>query len=113
MLMNSLIPDVCDWEEHETGLRREGFYSSMQGWIGKAGIAVAFGMSGIILGLIGFKQELGGSQSVQTIFLMRGMFAIFPVLFGVLALVLVKYYPLTVQKMAEVRAVLEARRGAV
>ena len=60
----------------------------------------------------GFDPKLA-NQSPETIWWIRALFAVIPVVALVAALVLAQLFPLTQAKMATVRLELEARRGAV
>ena len=52
--MTSMTADVCDLDELNTGSRREGTFGAIYWWMVKFGMAVAGGMSGLIMGLVGF-----------------------------------------------------------
>ena len=79
----------------------------------KVGMAVGAGASGVILSLTGFDATMGGSQTSFTLLMIRVLFAAVPIAGIILALVMIYYFPLTPQKMAEIRVQLEARRGKV
>ncbi|HKO91562.1 MAG TPA: hypothetical protein VJU61_10440, partial [Polyangiaceae bacterium] len=70
-------------------------------------------IGGPLLQMTGFDAKLGGAQSDETIFWIRVLFAGIPVTALVIALVLIQFYPLSTARMREIRAQLEARRGAV
>ena len=111
-LMGSMIADVCDLDELQTGERREGMFASIYWWVVKLGMAAAIAAGGFLLNATGFDVELGGAQSLETIQLMRLFDAGVPVLTSALAIWLVWLYPITEERAYEVRAELEARRGA-
>lgn len=113
MIYSSIQADVMDYDEMETGKRREGAFSACGSWIMKFGMAVAGWLTSEVLARTGFDAALGGNQSAQTIFTIRFLLAAVPVAGLVLAFVLLARLGLTQEKMAEVRATLEARRGAV
>jgi GPH family glycoside/pentoside/hexuronide:cation symporter len=54
MVPFSMLPDVVDLDELETGLRREGLYFSAVVFLQKVGIAIALFASGTLLDLTGF-----------------------------------------------------------
>lgn len=111
-IIRSMIADICDYDELETGLRREGMYASMQAWVDKAMGSLATVLAGLVLVLVGFDQSVGGHQSPNTIFYMRLAFVAIPVTGVTFALVALKYFPLNEPRMREIRRELEARRGA-
>lgn len=112
-LMGSMIADVCDYDELETGKRREGMFGSIYWWVVKLGMAVALAAGGFLLNATGFEVELGGAQAESTIFLMRLFDAIIPLLCSLLAIWLIYLYPVTEDSAVAIREQLEARRGKV
>ena len=112
MLLPAMGADIMDYDELATGKRREGAFSACGSWIVKAGMSVGAGAAGFILAATGFDEKLG-AQSAQTLLLIRVMLAAIPVAGLAIALWALLRYPLTVARVAEIRAQLEARRGAV
>jgi len=110
-LMGSMVADVCDLDELQTGQRREGMFGAVFWWVVKLGMALALALSGYALNFTGFDVALGGAQSAQTLFLMRLLDVGVPALTSLLAIILVAFYPLTESAAREVRTKLEARRG--
>jgi GPH family glycoside/pentoside/hexuronide:cation symporter len=110
VLTNSCIADVCDYDELQTGLRREGFYGAVYAFFMKLGSALGLGLGGLILYLVGFDKELT-AQSAETIIRFRWIFAIVPAAFFVAAVVLALKYPITKQKLLEVQRQLALRKN--
>lgn len=111
-LYGATIGDVVDYDEMQTGQRREGSFSACQSWITKVGIALGVGASGWILQFTGFDSK----QAVQTpeaIFWIRILLSGIPVIGLVLALIAILRFPLTEARMGEIRQRLEATRGQV
>jgi GPH family glycoside/pentoside/hexuronide:cation symporter len=79
----------------------------------KAGSSLAFGISGILLAWTHFSQDLGGNQPEGTLLKMRLLLIGLPILCLLVAMVLNAIYPLTKDRMAEIRSELESRRGTV
>jgi len=113
MLYGAISPDVIDYDELETGKRREGAFTSCGTWIMKLGLALGIGCSGVILGLTGFKAELGGQQVAGALINIRLFLAAIPIAGLVLAMVFLWQFGLTQEKVGEIRRQLEARRGTV
>jgi GPH family glycoside/pentoside/hexuronide:cation symporter len=112
MLSGSMRADIMDYDELEGESRREGSFSACSSWIDKVGMAGGAGISFFILGWIGFD----GNADVQTphaIFMIRLLFAAIPVIGLTFSLVALQRFPLTQEKMAEIRQQLEIRRGKV
>ncbi|WP_374562260.1 MFS transporter [Ideonella sp.] len=112
ILYGSTIGDVVDHDELETGQRREGSFSACQSWISKVGIALGVGASGWILQFTGFDSKIP-VQSEHAIFMIRILLSGLPVIGLVIALIAILRFPLTEQRMREIRTQLEARRGQV
>ncbi len=111
-LMPSMICDVVDADELQTNERREGMYGSIYWWVVKLGQSVAIFGGGLLLVWTGFDVELGGNQSAETITLMRLCDAFVPAISSAIAIWAVATYSITEEKAHDVRAQLEARRGA-
>ncbi|MCI4369655.1 MAG: MFS transporter, partial [Thermoplasmata archaeon] len=103
MLYGSMTADVIDCDELETGKRREGAFSACGSWIMKFGMGIGNWASGEILGRTGFDATLGGNQPAHAIFMIRFFLAAIPVIGLVVALLILLRFPLSQQKMAEIR----------
>jgi len=112
-LMGSMMADVCDFDELNTGHRREGMYGSIFWWVVKLGMTVAFALSGYLLNATGFDVKLGGDQAVSTLFYMRVFDIGVPIVTSAIAILAIATYKLTESKAHEVRLELEKRRGKV
>lgn len=112
-LMGSMIADVCDLDELNTGERREGMFGSIYWWVVKLGMAAALAVGGFLLNATGFDAALNGDQSEQTIFLMRVFDMGIPVLTSALAIWAIASYTLTEEQAHEIRQKLEHRRGKI
>jgi GPH family glycoside/pentoside/hexuronide:cation symporter len=110
-LMPSMIADVVDLDELETGERREGMYGSIFWWVVKLGMAAALAGGGFLLNATGFDVALEGNQSERAIVLMRFFDAFIPVMASAIAIWAIASFSVTEEKAHEVRLVLEARRG--
>ncbi|CAM4025133.1 MFS transporter [Roseateles saccharophilus] len=111
-LYGSTMGDVVDYDELQTGQRREGSFAACQSWISKLGIALGTGASGWILQFTGFDSKLD-VQDPHAIFMMRILLSGIPVAGLVLALVSLLRFQLTEARMLEIRGQLEATRGQV
>jgi GPH family glycoside/pentoside/hexuronide:cation symporter len=113
MLEGSIGADVMDYDELESGMRREGAFSACKSWIMKVGMAIGAGASGAILSWTGFDAKLGAGQTQHALFMIRFLLALIPIVGLVFATIAISRFPLTQDKMAEIRRKLEARRGTV
>ena len=112
-LMGSMIADVCDLDELETGQRREGMYGSIFWWVVKLGMALALAGGGFLLNATGFDVALEGAQTEQTIFWMRLFDVVVPFVASGLAIWAIAAFPITEERAHEIRMELERRRGSV
>jgi len=110
-LMGSMVADVCDLDELNTGERREGMFGSIFWWVVKLGLAAAMAAGGFLLNATGFDVALAGAQSAETLYFMRLADVLVPVTCSVIAIWMVATYPITESMAAEVRQKLEKRRG--
>ena len=113
MLDGAIGADVIDYDELQTGKRREGAFTACGSWIMKVGMALGAGASGVILSATGFDATLQGNQTAHSLFMIRFLLAAVPIAGIALALVMIYFFPLTPAKMADIRRQLEARRGKV
>jgi GPH family glycoside/pentoside/hexuronide:cation symporter len=75
-------------------------------------MAVGAGVSFFILGWVGFNSNTD-HQTPHTIFMIRFLLAAIPIVGLVLSMLALLRFPLTQEKMHEIRQQLEARRGKV
>ncbi|MBN1405887.1 MAG: MFS transporter [Candidatus Omnitrophica bacterium] len=111
MLMSSMVADVCDLDELETGERREGMFSAVYWWMVKFGLAIASLISGFLLNATGFHQGLGLGQATATLFWMRICDIGIPILTSIAAIFIIMSFDITEDKAYDIRKQLEARRG--
>ena len=111
-LMGSMIADVVDLDELNTGERREGMFGSVYWWVVKVGQSIALGAGGFLLASTGLDIDLGANQAARTITLLRAYDAFIPLIASAIAIFAIYKYPVTESTALEVRAQLEQRRGA-
>lgn len=111
-IYGSILADVMDHDELETGQRREGSFSACQSWMSRVGMALGGGASGWILQGTGFNSQVP-VQSENVILVMRVLMSGLPVVGLLVALMLITRLPLSEKQMAEIRTELERRRGTV
>ena len=112
MLHSSIGADIIDYDELNTGKRREGSFTACASYILKLGNSFGYYFSGLILTWAGFTWKLK-VQLPETIFWIRSSLAFLPVAGLVIAIIFVLRVPLTRQKSEEIRRSLEMRRGTV
>jgi len=110
ILTSSMLADVCDIDEVNTGRRREGMYGAVFSWVFKGGIAAVMALSGYLVGWSGFDVKLEAMQRPQTILNMRFMFAVVPAACVGISFLLTISLPLTKKQAMKVRAILDERK---
>ncbi len=111
LILPSMQTDVVDYDELQTGRRREGAYTAILGWIQKLGFTLAAVLAGLILKVSGFDVALEGSQTADTLMKMRALYVFFPIAMASGMVLMIRFYPLTEQRCHEIRDELEKRRG--
>src|SRR5690606_14661225 len=109
LFLPSMKADTADCDELETGRRREGSINAFYSWFIKLSLTCAMGVGGLVLHLSGFDAKLG-AQPPEVLSRMFTLYLILPVIIWGIAIVIACYYPLSRQRMQEVRDTLEARR---
>ena len=105
----AMMADVCDEDELNTGIRREGAYGAATGWWLKLGLAAGPLVAGFILQSTGFDAELD-VQTERSMFLVRMWDIFLPMFIPFAALMCIKKYPLTEERAYEIKALLIERR---
>ncbi len=108
-VLGTLMADVTDIDELNTGSRREGMFGAVMAWMSKGVGSIQALMAGGLLVATGFESQ-ALSQTPETILRMRVLFSFAPAVVLVLAIGILYRYPLTRERMQEIKAELEARR---
>lgn len=107
----SMIADVCDLDELQTGTRREGMFSGIYWWIQKLGMAGASLLTGILINATGFKIELGLQQTAHALFYMRVCDVGIPIVTSLIAIYIIMTFDISEDEAYNIRKKLEERRG--
>jgi GPH family glycoside/pentoside/hexuronide:cation symporter len=113
LVVPSMQADVVDYDELMTGQRREGSFSATYSWTLKASTALSGGISGLVLVWTGFDISHGAIQPVEVLLKIKFLSIWIPVVFLVMSIFAVSRYKLTRKRMAEIRIILENRRGVI
>lgn len=109
----SMIPDVVDLDELNTGKRREGIFYAFMVLLQKIGLALGLFLVGITLEAAGFIPQVPGqpipTQPESALSAIRFAVGPLPAFFLVLGLVLAYLYPITREVHGEIRLKLQQR----
>lgn len=108
-LMMSMTSDVIDLDELNTGKRREGIFGAIYWWMVKFGFAIAGGLSGLIMYLVGFDPDLPTQTEAANTGL-RLFFSGLPILGTLGAMWVMRNYDVTEEKARETSAQLAQRK---
>ncbi|MEE8166730.1 MAG: MFS transporter [Myxococcota bacterium] len=110
VVVPSIKADIIDYDELQTGERKEGIYTAAWNFIRKAGVGLAIGASGLLLQWAGYDAEAEvQSQDVRTTILViaGGL----PATGYAIGMILFSRFSFNEAEHAEVLAQLRARRG--
>ncbi len=110
-IVTSMLADVCDADELQTGKRREGIFGAIYWWMIKLGQAAASLASGFLLNWTGFKESLHGNQTAQALLNMRLCDIGIPIIASLIAIYFIMTFDISEDKAYEIRKQLEQRRG--
>jgi len=108
LLASVFVADVCDSDELKTGLRREGMYTGALSWVMKMTYAFTPAVAAYIVKWTAFVPDI--VQTEQTIFRLRFLFMVVPVVFLLAAIYFTSLYPLNQKRMKQIQAQLIENR---
>jgi GPH family glycoside/pentoside/hexuronide:cation symporter len=108
VLSHSMQADVIDFDEVQTDQRKEGAYLATWSFAEKCSAAVAAGLIGLTLQVVGY--EPGEAQSADTRLAIIVLMSLVPSACHYLGALVLRGYALDEREHARIRAVLESRR---
>jgi len=113
VLPEAIFPDVIEWEELRTRRRHEGVYYGTKNFLRKLTGAVAIFLALQVLGWFGYQSPPDGAaifqQNEPTIMAIRVLTGPFGAILLFSSIVIAWFYPLTREKHARIRSLLERR----
>ncbi|MEH2258391.1 MFS transporter [Nostoc sp.] len=110
----SMIPDVIELDELQTGQRREGIFYGFMVLLQKFGLAFGLFLVGNALQVTGFKESVAGSpipmQPESALFAIRVAVGPIPTVCLIFGLILTYFYPITREMHAEIMLKLKERQ---
>jgi GPH family glycoside/pentoside/hexuronide:cation symporter len=115
VLPDSIFPDVIEWDELRTHQRHEGIYYGAKNFVRKLTGAFAIFFALQVLGWFGYQAPPQGvvqfSQSARTLTAIRVLTGPVGALLLLSSILVAWFYPLTRERHARIRALLEKRRA--
>ena len=112
-IMMSMTADILDIDELNSGLRREGIFGAIYWWMVKVGFAIAGGLSGVIIALVGFNPELATVDQQGAVDNLHAFFCFFPAIGTLVAIYVMKDYSISEEKANEIRAAINRKKQGV
>jgi GPH family glycoside/pentoside/hexuronide:cation symporter len=112
IFIGAFMPDICDIDEVDTGMRREGTFGAVAGFIDKIEGSFCSLIVGYLIAYAGFNQLIA-HQPDDVITKLRWFGYIPNFLFTLIAFGLAWTFPINHTMMEDVRATLNSRRGTV
>ena len=102
----SMVPDVVEYGQLESGKRSEGIYYGLWFFAQKLGMGISAALSGVVLSMTEFKRPIGDAYAHQTPRAISGLgflLAGLPSAFIILGLFVLFFYPINQNRHAEIR----------
>ncbi len=110
----SMIPDVIEMDELETGQRREGVFYGFFVFLQKLGISLGLAVSNFVLEASGYVNQVPGgpipSQPSAVLLALRAFVSLAPAVILLTSFLAVRAYPISREKHAAMRAELARRQ---
>jgi len=110
-LAPSMMADVIDMDELETGRRREGAYFGIWSFIDKSALGLAVFVGMYALEVMGYvpNQE----QTPRVLWTLRVLYCVVPALCFATSAYLLRFYPISLEEHGRIRRLIEGQKGAV
>ncbi|MDJ0730486.1 MAG: MFS transporter [Crocosphaera sp.] len=109
----SMVPDVIELDELETGQRREGVFYAFMVLLQKFGLALGLFLVGVVLEAAGFIEQIPGqplpTQPETALLAIRIAVAPLPAIILIMGLILAYFYPITREVHGEIRLKLKEK----
>ncbi len=110
-LLWAMYADTADYAEWKRGRRATGLVFSASIFSQKQGWAIGAGVALWLMASVGFQANV--EQTPQSLHGLLLLMSVFPAAFGVLAIIIVIFYPLNEKKVSQIEAELKARRAEI
>jgi GPH family glycoside/pentoside/hexuronide:cation symporter len=115
VMPDAIFPDIIEWDELRTGRRQEGIYYGARAFIRKMTGALTIFLTLQLLGWAGYQAPSNGvttfTQPDSALFMIRLMISPIGAVMLLGAVLCAWFYPLTREKHARIRKLLESRKA--
>jgi Na+/melibiose symporter-like transporter len=111
-LLRAMMADIGDEDLLRTGQDRTGLLYALVTLTGKAGYALAVGVTFVGLGQVGFESKLGADNSDTAILGLTLLFIGLPTVINLIGAAILRGYPIDAQRTGELQAAIAAKRDA-
>ncbi len=108
MMGPSIQADVIDWDEHETGERKEGAYFAAWNFVFKVATGLTQALTGYVLTFSGYVPNVDQTETVKLTIL--ALYGLFPMACYLLGSLLFARFELDEAGYSKIRAALDSRR---
>jgi GPH family glycoside/pentoside/hexuronide:cation symporter len=109
-LAPSMMADVIDLDELQTGRRREGAYFGVWSFIDKAAVGIAVFIGMYSLDLMGYTPNQ--EQPLRIFWTLKVLYSILPAICFAACCYLLRHYPITQEEHDRIRAEIESRKAS-
>ena len=106
----SIFSDIIDYDELQTGDRKEGAYFAVWSLVWKSSTAIVLFILGMVLSFVGFEPNV--QQTDLVIDTMKFMFTLLPCMFYILAAFMFSFFKLNEETYNNIRTELDTNREA-
>ena len=110
-LLRAMMADIGDEDLLRTGKDRTGLLYALVTLTGKAGYALAVGVTYLVLSLIGYKANLGAGNTESSIMGLTLLFIGLPVILSLIGAWVLKGYPIDAARTAQLQIEIQAMRA--
>jgi len=105
----SMLPDTIEYDQLNSGMRREGIFSGMWASGQKTAYSLGPAIVGISLGIFHFNEGLGNHQPESVALGIRLVFCVFPALMFLLSFIPFNKYDLTEARFEEIKRLISEK----
>lgn len=112
LMLDSMLSDICDDDELNTGHRREGMFGAVRGFIQKGAQALTAVISGYLLEFTGFSVETVKASGLapDVALKMKLLVVIVPAIGYLIGFFIFSRYPINRERAAQTRKILDERK---